>query len=144
MIFVDTNVFVRFLTAPANDFDRQMHQHSTRLFMDAREGIHTLTTSDAIVAEVAFILTSARHYANDRTIAADAIKNVLLQSGFQYAHLGVCVRALDLWVSYAGLSFPDALAAAYGEEHRCQLATFDRRLAALPNVSPFPFSETDN
>lgn len=143
MIFVDTNVFIRFLAAPTNDHDLRMMRQSTRLFVDAREGIHTLTTSDAIVAEVAFILTSARHYSYDRSSAANAIKNVLLQSRFQYPQLNTCVRALELWESHAKLSFPDALAAAFGEEHEFQLATFDQHLASLPSVDPFLFAEIE-
>lgn len=143
MIFLDANVFLRFFVQPGTDEDRRMTQQSRQLFTGALEGRYMLTTSDVIVAEVAFILTSRRHYGVERIEAANKIKSVLLLDGFRFSETATCLRALDLWTTMARLSFPDALAAAYGERYRHQLATFDSRLAALPSVEPFQFPDVE-
>lgn len=143
MIFVDANVFMRFFVQPSTIHDRRMAEQARRLFAAARQRKVLLTTSDATLAEVAYILTSPRHYSVERPMVVTNIKTVLGLKGFQFAEKATLFQALDLWATNSGISFPDALAASYAQRHRYQVATFDERLAALPEVETFAFDELD-
>lgn len=62
MIFIDANVMLRHLTQPVTSQDVAFARLSTELFGQLRDALVTGTTSQATVAEVVFILSSARHY----------------------------------------------------------------------------------
>lgn len=141
MIFVDANVFLRHLTQPATAEDVQAKRLAARLFKAAEEGTVDVTTADATVAEVAFILTSAHHYGASRADAAATIAALLDLRGVRMASKAECLHALDLWAREPRLSFPDALAAAYSALRGYTVATFDRRLAGTPGVTPHAFDD---
>ena len=56
--FVDTNVFVRHLT---ND-DAGQAERARRIFAEVEAGSRRVTTSEAILAEVVYVLTSKTLY----------------------------------------------------------------------------------
>ena len=56
MRFVDTNVFLRYLTGN----DQAKAEASYQLFLRVSSGEEVLFTTEAIVAEVVFVLTSPR------------------------------------------------------------------------------------
>ena len=86
------------------------------------------------MAEVAFILTSPRHYGLATRDAGSRISNTLLFTRCRLPDRGACLRALTLWAVHAKLGFPDALGAAYSELRDHDLATFDRRLSRLTGI----------
>lgn len=92
MIFVDANVFMRFFVQPSTIHDRRMAEQARRLFAAARQGKVLLTTSDATLAEVAYILTSPRHYSVERPIVVRNIKTVLGLRGFNLLRRRRCFR----------------------------------------------------
>jgi hypothetical protein len=47
------------------------------------------------------------------------------------------MRALEIWEANPKLSYADALCGVHSEFDKHELATFDRELAALPNIKPF-------
>ena len=139
MIFVDANCFLRFLSEPITQEDRLNQQRARELFALARKCEVELTTSDAILAEVVFILTNARHYNGPRTMAASSLASLLRPRAWRLPAKDVSLHALDLWADRPELSFPDALAAAHSALRGYELATFDRALIRAPGVITYPF-----
>lgn len=134
MIFVDANYFLRYLVQPVTAQDRINERRAAALFALVDEDAMEVTTSEAILAEVAFILTSPRHYAAPRSMAASGLKALLRARGFRMAAKDMALLALDLWVAHPVLSFPDALGAAYSASRGYELATFDTALSRTPGV----------
>ena len=140
MIFVDASTFLRHLVQPATPQDQTNARSAAALFKDAEDCRAEITTSEAILAEVVFILSHRRHYNSPRPIVATGLKTLLRPRGCKLPAKDVCLRALDLWVAHPKLSFPDALGAAYSERRGYELATFDVALTQVPGVTPHTFS----
>lgn len=134
MIYVDANVFLRHLVQPQTPQDVVNSARAKALFDEALHGRATLTSSDATIAEVVFILSHPKHYGYPRLQVAGAVADLLKVPGFRLHAKAVCFRALDLWATEPKLSFPDALGAAYSELEGHELATFDRALARVRGV----------
>lgn len=66
MIVIDANYFLRYLVQPATSEDRAMSETVAELFGLVRAGEEIGTTSDAVIAEVVFILSDKRHYGVER------------------------------------------------------------------------------
>ncbi len=141
MIFVDANVFLRHLVTPATSQDVANARRSAVLFRRVEQGKEVITTSEATIAEVVFILSAKRHYNTPRKIVVTGLKPLLRPTNCRLAEKAVCLRALDLWEAHSRLSFPDALGAAYSEQLAYELATFDERLSRLPGLAIHAFPE---
>ncbi len=139
MIFVDANVYLRYLVQPATPDDRINEERAAALFAKVDLGTVDVTTSDAILAEVAFILTSPRHYDGPRPLAAASLKALLQPRECRMPAKDVSLHALDLWSAHPQLSFPDALAAAYSTLRGYELATFDTALSRTPGITTHAF-----
>jgi predicted nucleic acid-binding protein len=110
-----------------------------RLFRALEIGDVEATTSDAVVAEVASILTSPRHYGAPREDAAKTIRALLSLMGLRMDSKAECLHALDVWERAPKLSFPDSLAVAYSRLRGHAVATFDRRLLSATGVTAYDF-----
>lgn len=141
MIFVDANCYLRYLTEPATPQDRINQQRARALFELVNAGVVEVTTSDAVLAEVVFILTSPRHYDGERMLAAASLKSLLRQRGCRMPAIDASLLALDVWVDHPKLSFPDALSAAYSMSRGYELATFDGPLSRTPGVRNYAFED---
>jgi predicted nucleic acid-binding protein len=139
MIFLDANIFVRHLVRPLTPQDHMYEQRAAALFDLVDSGTTEVTTSEATLAEVAYILTSPRHYGTSRTTAADGLKALLRPPACRIPNKDVSLLALDIWVDYPKLSFPDALAAAYSLARGYELATFDAALSRTPGATLYAF-----
>ena len=137
MIFVDANYFLRYLVQPVTPQDRIKERRAAALFALVDSEALEVTTSEAILAEVTFILTSPRHYAAPRTMAAAGLKALLRSRGCRMPAKDVSLLALELWVAHPVLSFPDALGAAYSASRGYELATFDTALSSTPGVTNY-------
>ena len=62
MIFLDTNIILRFLTPPATGQDEARKRDVRNLFERLSSGEITATTSEVVLHEACFVLGSARHY----------------------------------------------------------------------------------
>lgn len=62
MILLDANIFLRALTRSTDPSIQPMYEWPSDLFRRAEGGGIEVTASDAVIAEVAFILTSKAHY----------------------------------------------------------------------------------
>jgi predicted nucleic acid-binding protein len=117
--------------------DRINESRAAALCVLVDSGAVETTTSEAILAEVAFILTSPRHYGASRSTAAAGLKALVRPRSCRLPAKELSLRALDIWVAHPELSFPDALAAAYSALRGFELATFDIALSRAPGVTAY-------
>lgn len=139
MIAIDANVFLRLLSQPATEQDTVWAAEARTLFRAIEARSVDARTNEAVVAEVVFILSAARHYAVDRTTVADWIGRLLRLPSLGLPTKAACLDALDLWARHPVLDFPDALVIVQARTGGGAVATFDRdvrRLAAVPLWTP--------
>ena len=104
--FVDTNIFLRFLTG---DLEAQA-QACYGLFKQARRGAITLTTSEAVLTEVVYVL--AKHYQVARGEIRRKLKALLSLKSFQLPHRSTYFKALDIYRQHP-IDFEDCLTVAH-------------------------------
>ena len=133
MRFLDTNVILRYVTHD----DEAKGQASAELFQRVQRGEEELVTSEAIVAECAFILASRRHsYQFGRAEIRAELVPVLSLEGLTLPHKEVCLRALDLHVLFPQLDYEDALAVAHMEARGiAEVVSYDRDFDRVPGVA---------
>lgn len=136
MIFLDTNYFLRFLVEPDGPENRARHEQAGALFAAVERGEELVTTSEAVLAEVAFVLASKRQYHLAPETIAAYLAPIIRLPGLELprGRKRLYLRALDIWTAHPRLGFVDSLTAATVEEADLRLATFDRDFAALPDI----------
>ena len=110
MQFVDTNIFIRYLTQD----EPQKAEACLRLFERAKRSEVELTTSESVVAEIVFILSSKRLYNLSRQDIRIRLYPVLSLAGMKLPFRQQVLRALDLYV-LNNIDFEDALSIAIME-----------------------------
>lgn len=134
MIFVDANYFLRLIADPLTSEDRRMAHEAAALFRAARSGSKEITTSESVLAEVAFILTSPRVYAMSAAMAAPRIKQLIQLQGFRAPQKQLWEQAIDLWASSPQLGFVDALTVVHVGDQNAEFATFDSDFDRIPGI----------
>jgi predicted nucleic acid-binding protein len=135
MQFVDANIFLRYLTQDPPNQAQACHG----LFLKAQRNEIELTTSEAIISEVVYVLSSKRLYGLTREDIRNSLYPLLTLSGLKLAGRSVFLRALDLYVAYR-LDFEDALAIAHMEHNKIsEILTYDRefdQVAGVQRIEP--------
>lgn len=136
MIFLDANYFLRWLVAPDTTDDAVRKSIAIALFVRLERGEAEAITSEAILAEVAFVLTSKRQYGIEVEIAAASLATAVRLPGLRFApgKRRQYLRALQLWTERPRLGFVDALTAAMVENSDHLLATFDSDFERLADI----------
>lgn len=137
MTFVDANSFLRGLVRPETPQDEAIARAAAALFRRAERGEEEITTSDADLTEVAFVLHSPRHDERSPDDIGARLKPILELRGFRLPHKRVVLRALDIWAASPRLGFVDALTASYAAEPGMTLATFDSDFDDLPGITRY-------
>ena len=128
--FIDTNIFLRFVTHD----DVLKYQACLRLFQQAEQNQITLYTSEAIIAEVVYVLSSPKLYQVPRQQIQIALVRLLLLPGLKLATRPICLRALDLYVKHP-LDFEDCLSLAHMEQNQIQqIYSYDRGFDRIPAI----------
>jgi uncharacterized protein len=131
MQFVDTNIFIRYFTRD----DPEKAQACLRLFEQANHNQVTLTTSESVIAEVVFILSSRRLYNLSRQAVRMRLYPILSLQGLRLAHKRQYLRALDLYSSN-NIDFEDALSVAFMERnHIAELYSYDQDFEPIEGSS---------
>jgi predicted nucleic acid-binding protein len=137
MIHIDTNVILRYLINPANEAEAEMARASQDLFdrVDARS--ETVTTSEAILTEVVYVLRSNRWYNLSESEISERFKPIIQLPGFHISSKRRYLRALDIFVTHAPhLDFEDAILVAIVEaEDPPVLYSFDRDFDRVPQIT---------
>ena len=130
MRFVDTNVFLRHLTGD----DPKKARACFELFQRAQRKEVTLTTSEAVIAEIVYVLSSKQVYALTREEIRARLYPLLSLPGLKLTHRKAYLRALDLYVSYP-LDFEVAILAAQMERQKVrEVYSYDREFDRVPSI----------
>ena len=98
-----------------------------------------VTTSEAIVAEVVYVLSSPRLYNLIHADIAARLAPILTLRGLRMENKRVVQRALQLYARHQFLDFEDALAVAHMEHHRIgEIYSYDRDFDRLPEFRATP------
>ena len=120
-VFVDTNVFLRFLT---ND-DPAKARRAERLFREAMTGRVLLTTSALVIAEIVWTLES--FYELGKAEIAEKVEKILVTPNLECEESARVLLALDMYVNQ-NVDFIDAYHAFYMKDHELtRIATYDRK-----------------
>ncbi len=133
MRFLDTNIFIRYLTRD----DPEKADACLALFRRLEAGAEEATTCEAVVSEVVDVLASPRTgYGLDRDDIRARLAPLLTLRGLYLADRSVHLHALDIYVEHSQLDFEDALIAAH--MHRQGLTdvlSYDTGFDRLPGVT---------
>ena len=136
MRFLDTNIFLRYL-APS---DRKKAQACFTLFQRIRSGDEVVTTSEVIIAEVAYVLRSRAHYGLKPPEINARLQPLLTLRGLKLPNKETCLKALDFWEANPRIDFEDALTVAHmARLGITELFSYDTdfdRLADVTRVEP--------
>ncbi|MBM4436309.1 MAG: type II toxin-antitoxin system VapC family toxin [Actinobacteria bacterium] len=119
--FVDTNVFIRHFT---ND-DPDQAERAGRFFAEVEDGRRRVTTSKAILVEVAQVLTSKALYNASRRQAKRMLAPLLALRGFTLRNKRSYLEAIELFARHRDLSFPDAVVAVHAARTGARIVSFD-------------------
>jgi predicted nucleic acid-binding protein len=134
VIFLDANVLLRTFVEPDTAQSRRSSQIAAELLRRAGLGEAEFTTSDAVLAEVAFILTARTHANLPISTAAGLVASVVKLRGFRHDNKNTILHTLDFWADHPRLGFVDALTAAYARLPGMRLATIDSDFDGLPGI----------
>ena len=128
--FVDTNIFLRYLTRDDPDKAEACFQ----LLEKARKNEISLTTSESVIAEIVFILASPRLYNLSRADVRARLYPLLTLEGLRLADRRKFMRALDLYTNYT-IDFEDALTVAEMEQSEIKtLYSYDMDFDKIESV----------
>ena len=136
MIFLDTNIFMRYLAPPTDEATRTMNLVATELFARVKRGEIEVTTSEVVLHEVFFVLTSRKQYGLPAYEAIQMVSPLIQENSFKFepGERRIYLRAMDLLEDNSHLGFADCVIAARSEKPGVELATFDEQLGSLSNV----------
>ena len=120
-LFVDTNVFLRFLT---NDVPAKA-KRAENLFRDALRGKVKLATSLLVIAEIVWTLES--FYKLEKSDIAAKVEKILNTPNLDCPETPLLFMTLDLYV-HANIDFVDAYNAYHMKEKGLtEILTYDRK-----------------
>jgi uncharacterized protein len=129
--FVDTNIFIRYLT---NEYPEKI-QACYELFKRMEQNRVALFTSESVVAEVIYVLTSKKLYNLSPEYVKDRLYPLLSLPGFKLPQRSIYLRALDLYVALQ-FDFSDCLSAAHMERQRLhEIYSYDQDFDRIGNVN---------
>lgn len=135
MIFLDANIFIRYLTG-----DDQEKAQACLALLQRVEGGEEATTSETIIAEVAYVLSSPRQYKLPHAEVSALLRPIILLRGLRLPDRRRLLRTLDLFRDHAHLDFEDCLTIAQVERQKIDaLISYDRdfdRVSGITRVEP--------
>jgi predicted nucleic acid-binding protein len=135
MRFIDANVFIRYLTRD----DPEKAQACLELFQKAQQKEITITTSESVIAEVVYVLSSKRLYNLPREEIRKLLYPFLLLPGLTLTNRKMYLRALDLYAT-CPIDFEDALIVAQMERQKItEVYSYDRdfdQVAGITRLEP--------
>ena len=134
MIHLNANIMLLALTVAEDPKVRIMNDQASDLFRRVAEGVDLVTTSESVIAEVAYVLTSKANYSLNVDDAITRIAALVRLEGFRLADKDIVLAALDLWSNHPRIGFVDAITIVHTRHAGSILATFDRHFDAIPDI----------
>jgi len=137
VIFLDTNVFLRYLVAPTSPATKAMREAARALFESVNEGRETVSTTEVALHEAISVLASKTRYGRNPAAIAAAVRLILLMPGVQVPRdqKRRFPRAFDRYEMEPKRGFADAVVIASVGQLGIPLATFDEDLGKCPTIS---------
>lgn len=127
---VDTNVIVRFLTRD----NPELAARAQRFFEQIQQGKLQVTTSEVVILEVIFVLSSKRLYNLSRAGIRTKMEDFIRMKGVKMPNKRLCIRALEFY-EIANIDFVDAYLAAFVEVGKAaHLISFDKKIDRISTV----------
>jgi predicted nucleic acid-binding protein len=128
--FIDTNIFIRHLTGD----DPKKARSCFELFQKAQRNEVDLTTSESVIAEVVFVLSSKQLYNLPRDQIRALLYPLITLPGLKLPQRKIYLRALDLYAKHA-LDFEDTLSLAHMEHRKItDVVSYDRGFDKVHDV----------
>jgi predicted nucleic acid-binding protein len=137
MRIVDTNVFLRALMTPTTPQDESMQAAAGDLLTNVVEGKEEITTTEAVLHELFYMLCAKQHYGLSHDEAVSQVWTIVSHPGFRLSRKSTVLRSIQVFASSPALDFTDCLLAVYASEDAHDLTTFDRDLARYAGVRVF-------
>jgi len=128
--YLDTNVLIHYLT---ND-DPQKADQVRSLIEKVERGTESITTSELVIAEVVYILSSKKLYNLPRPDICTHLSRFLRLKGLQMRHKKRCLRALALYESVPIDFSACFIVASVEQEHHTGVISFDTDYDCVPSV----------
>jgi predicted nucleic acid-binding protein len=131
MRFLDTNIILRYLTRD----DPEKAQACFALFQRVKQGKELLTTSEAVIAEVVYVLSSPAVYNLKPSEISARLLPILLLRGLKLPKKRLYLRALELYVTYATLDFENVVSLAHMEQKKIkEIYSYDHHFNRVPTI----------
>ena len=128
--YLDTNLFIRFLTKDNSDQARRAYA----VFKHVEAGTLTVTTSALVLAEVVHVLSSKALYSLPRQDIRSKLTPLLTLKGLKLPQKRTYKRALDLYAA-STLDFVDAyLVAEMERTNITTIVSFDRDFDGIHGI----------
>ncbi len=132
MRFLDTNIFIRYLTGD----DPVQSAACSRLWEQIIQGKEDVTTSETIIAEVCYVLSSLRLYHISHEEIAVRLRPLLSLSSLKLPKKHSFMRALDMYSTHSFLDFEDAMTIAHMEREGIkELVSYDTDFDRIPDIT---------
>ncbi len=131
-LFVDANVFLRFLLVDHTTQSRAAHA----LFIQAKSGKIHLVTHSIVIAEIIFTLSS--FYELPKLEIIEKIKIILLFEGLEILEKNILLQSISFYEK-KNIDFIDAFIAAYAYKNKIDVCSFDKdfdKVKEIKRVSP--------
>ncbi len=137
MIFLDANMFLRYLVLPSSSALEEQAQIASDLWEQVRAGLVQVTTSEAVLHEVCYVLNSRKQYALDVAKVVDLVSSLLMleEVRFPQRDKSIYLKALGIWRSRPAIGFTDSVVIARCEMGNHELATFDGHFDRIPGLA---------
>lgn len=127
---IDTNILVRFLV---ND-DADQFAQVVQLFQQAADGLCEIVITDVLIAETAWVVTSPKLYALDRSDVADKLTAFTVQPGIRCQNSPALLDALRRFKD-TRCGFFDCYLAALAAASGDAVASFDKDIRKFKDVT---------
>ena len=131
MRFLDTNVFLRYLTRD----DDIKAQACLDLLRRVANGTEEVTTCEAVICEIVYMLSSRGVYKLRHDEVSALLRPLLSLRSLRLPRKRVYARALDLYAVSPFLDFEDALSVAHMERQGIEeIVSYDADFDRIPSV----------
>src|SRR3989344_2661505 len=128
--YLDTNIIVRLLTG--DDLAKQAA--SAKLFKEVAQGKVMISSTDAIIAETVFVLSSPNLYHLPKTEIRDSLSLLLKFANFRLDNKQAIIADLDIYASY-NIHFVDSLLLALTRQSEEKaLYSYDEGFDKFPDI----------
>lgn len=130
--FIDTNIFIRHFTKD----DPIKSRACFDLFLKVQSQELEVTTSESVIAEIVYVLSSKQLYNLNRETIKSLLYPVLSLKGLKLANKNIYLQALDIYAIFPKLDFEDALTVAHMQKMKIKkLYSYDYGFEEIKSIN---------